>query len=119
MFYEICYDRICGKIVQSPYDLGYQMSREDNSVASYFTYSKWWLDSTIDSDGPASPGKWVYDRVLWCEENGIKLAGIEDQTYILSEDGYDYKPIPGERIRTFEFRFRTNSDAVRFKLVWA
>lgn len=95
-------------MVPSPYDDGWQMSREPYSVSCHFTDSSEWTGN-----------RWVFERLHWCEENGIRLAGLDEQTYILSEEGEEYKPIRGKRITCFEFRFMTPKDAIMFKLVWA
>jgi hypothetical protein len=84
------------------------MAREEFSVVSYDTLSRQW----------ANDNRWVFERLVWCEDQGISLAGLEEQTYILSEDGEDYRPIRGMRKRTFEFRFLRPQDAIHFKLFW-
>lgn len=107
MYWEICYDKFEGNIIPSPYYSGWQMSREPFSVSCMETHSSYWVSN-----------RWVFRRLNWCEENNIKLVGLDEQDYIISEDGEEYKPIKGKYIRTLEFRFKRREDAILFKMVW-
>jgi hypothetical protein len=108
MYYEVCYHRFAGKIIQSPYENGYQMSREEFSVGCHSTNPYHWTTN-----------RWVFERLIWCKENNLKLAGFDTQAYIKSYEGHEYKPIRGSLITVLEFRFIRKSDALFFKLKWS
>lgn len=110
MYWEVCHEMKPqgGEVVASPYVLGYQMSRSAFSVCCYDPYNlEEWFGTY----------QWVADRLQWCHENKLKLAGLDEQVYVYCE-GDEYKPVPGKRLKVLEFRFARKEDAVLYKLVW-
>lgn len=109
MYYEVCYDSN-GKNITSLYEQNYRYDRAGLSVICYDPkeYEIWLFD-----------GYWLYERLKYCDENNLELAGFDEQRYILCEDCEEYIPIvPTKTQWIYEFRFKKKDDAIKFKLIW-